>query len=463
MARTDIFNERKNPAIETFCKTRDKIKCMTKKSVEYSVSEANYSSTGPMMRFLTPFALAMHATASTIGILYTLPIFIGSTVQLALTSVLSKLKNRKKTLMTLIILQNISWLPMIMLPFFAFGNLKLLILFATINAILYSIASPIWNSLIGDVIPTYRRGEFFGSKSIHLGILAFLGTITAGLLLTYFKDRIFLAFSIIFAVAVIWRISTNKNKIKLEEPGYNPNDAEKFTIKNFVSKVKKTNYGRFVKYASFMEFSINLSRPFIAYYMLTILKFDYLTFAFIISGSLIATFASTPLWGKFIDKHGSAKTVYITGLILPLPLLIWVFTSSIPILIIAEIISGVAIAGYKISSSIFILDNVKSNNLIKSTSYYNFFIGLATLIGGLIGAATLKLFEATISLKALLITLIILSLILQLAFTIRLGSQITESRFVQINFSPNKKTPTYYNPFIKQENQITIKPAITRE
>jgi len=303
-----------------------------------------------------------------------------------------KIKDRKKTLTVLTLLQNLSWLPIILLPFFAFGNLKLLILFASINAILYSLASPIWNSLIGDIIPTYKRGKFFGSRNITSGIWAFVGTIGAGIILTLFKNKIFLAFSIIFIIAIFWRLSTHKERIKIEEPGYNPGASEDFSLKQFVEKSSKTNYGLFVKYVSFMEFALNLSKPFIAYYMLAVLKFDYLTFAFIISASIVASFTSTTLWGKYIDTHGSTKTLYIAGLILPIVAFMCIFSTSPLVFIIAEIISGVALAGFKISSSIFILDSVKNQNTIKSTSYYNFFTGLGTFIGGVIGAITILLF-----------------------------------------------------------------------
>lgn len=459
MTKIDIFSKRpKNNAFDKLKSTGNHIKNMTQQSIEYHISEANYSNAAPTMRFLTPFALAMNATAASLGILYTLPIFIGSTIQLGLINILQKIKDRKKTLTVLTILQHLSWIPIILLPFLAFGDLKLLLIFATINAILYSLAMPIWNSLVGDLIPTYKRGNFFGSRNITTGVWAFIGTISAGVLLTIFKDKIFLAFSIIFAVAILGRILSNRVTIKLDEPGYDPKGCEHFTLREFMEKAPKTNYGLFVKFVSLTELAINIARPFIAYYMIAILRMDYLTFAFIISVAILSSYVSTSFWGKRIDKYGSTKIMYLSALLLPITPIIWAFSTSLTMFVIAEIIAGFATAGFKMSSSIFILDCVKRNNTIKSTSYYNFFVGLATFAGGLIGYFAVKFLEPFFAIKTIIIALLLISAVAQLAITLKIGINIQETRFVRISFD---KKPAF-NPF-KKEDAIVIKPACSEQ
>src|SRR5574344_2588735 len=128
------------------------------------------------------------------------------------------------------------------------------------------------------------------------------------------------------------------------------------------------NFGKFTLFISLFSLATAIASPFFSVYMLNDLKLSYFQWTIITFSSSFATLIFVPMWGKFSDKYGNVKTMKITGAIIPIIPLLWIFSMPLLenygkstlflILCFFELFSGTIWAGFNLSASNFIYDAV---------------------------------------------------------------------------------------------------------
>jgi len=119
--------------------------------------------------------------------------------------------------------------------------------------------------------------------------------------------------------------------------------------------------------------------------MLRDLHFSYIVYTILNSVSILATVGSMTWWGKRMDKAGSIKVLKITSLFVPFVPLGWALSHSLWWLIIMQLFSGFAWAGFQLSSSVFIFDAAPRQNSTRYIALYNSLIFLGVSVGSLTG------------------------------------------------------------------------------
>ena len=101
-----------------------------------------------------------------------------------------------------------------------------------------------------------------------------------------------------------------------------------------------------------------------------------------------------PLWGRFSDSYGNLKSIKISGFLVPLVPFLWIFSYYfannsqsflLPYLIIIEIFSGFAWAGFNLSAGNFIYDAVTRQRMAICVSYFNILNGIGAFMGATLG------------------------------------------------------------------------------
>ncbi len=251
---------------------------------------------------------------------------------------------------------------------------------------LVQLMQPIGNSLLGDIVPTYGRGRFFGLRNKIVGAASFVSALAAGFTLDYFSlKNPFIGFSILFIIAFIGRALSGVFKAMMINPEPDLAHEEKFSLFDFVTRMDKTNYGHFVSYITLFKFATSIAAPFFAVYLLKDLKFTYLQFTMTVAAEIVASFVAVGIWGNMIDRRGTKLVLYIGGVLTPLIPFFWLFSSNFYYLIFAEVISGVSWAAFNLSSSNFIFDAVKPENRVRCIAYHKFFESMAIFAGAAFG------------------------------------------------------------------------------
>jgi MFS family permease len=407
---------------------------VVKKSLKYSLYDGAAFAVmdGMTASFITPFAVALNASVSLIAALTYVPQLVGSFIQLFAAKLVEEFKDRRKILVTSSLMHAILWIPLLLIPYTT-PNLKyLLILYVSLQTIFVQLMQPVGNSLIGDIVPKYERGRFFGLRNKVVGATSFIAALIAGFILNYFSPKYpFLGFSMLFSVAFVARTISAVFKAMMYNPMPDLAHEEKFSIFDFVKRMDKTNYGHFVIYITLFKFAVYIASPFFVVYMLRDLGFSYMQFTIVTASSLITSFIAMGIWGSIIDERGTKFVLYVTGVLTPIVPLFWLLSNNFYYLTIIEAFSGIAWAGFNLSSSNFIFDAVKPENRVRCIAYYKFFEGIAVFIGAALGGFLIDILPAWIFISSIPFVFLI-SGVLRLVVSLVLLPTLKEARLIEM-------------------------------
>ncbi|MEK6968729.1 MAG: MFS transporter [Nanoarchaeota archaeon] len=363
-----------------------------KKSLKYSIADGSFYSlmVGFGESFFTAFAIFLKANNIEIGLISSLPQALGSIAQLYSTKLISIFKSRKTPVLINAALEGLMFLPIIFVYFF--GNLKVtfLILFLCLYWIFRMLINPAWSSWMGDLVKPGERGKYFGRRNKFTGFFTLIALMVGGYLLAANKQNEYLGFVIVFLIAMSARLISVFFLSLKYEPSYTQVSGSAFSLQEFLGKAVKTNFGLFAFFLTTMNFSVYLSAPFFAAFMLRDLQLDYLTFSIIIAVPLITKFLTTDAWGYACDRFGSRKILTMTALLISSSPLLWLFSTDFKYLILIQMYSGFVWAGFEISTFNFILDCTSTLKRATAISYYNLLNGLAVLAGAIVGGIIVK-------------------------------------------------------------------------
>jgi MFS family permease len=389
-----MYIEQKNPSknsnkseyIDTCYYPEKSMNVAIKEGASFSIMD------GFTSNFITPFALALNAGNGFISILSTLPSLLAAFSQLSVNWILRLFPKRKFLIILGILLQAFTWLPLVLLPYIIpaeQNHLRLFLLFIiiTLNAIFSALISPIWISMMGDIVPQNTRGKYFGKRNSIIGGVSFVATFIAGFTLNYLSPIIglTLTFSLMFLIAFIARLGSGYLFTKMEEPPLVMKKVDESNLISFLKKIKTDDYGVFVMYICAFGFAVNIASPFFTVYMLKDLQFSYTQFTLITSASIIFSFLTMKFWGRISDEVGTKKIMFLTGLLIPFIPLIWIFTTNFYMIFLIESFSGIVWAGFNLSSSNYVYDATDPHNRTKNVAYLNILRGILVFIGASIG------------------------------------------------------------------------------
>ncbi|MCX6003808.1 MAG: MFS transporter [Chloroflexi bacterium] len=384
---------------------------------------------GLTQNYITPYALAMKASTTQIGLLSSIPSAAMVFTQLFAPRLAEKAGSRKSFILPAAFLHCLMWLPILLIPYiFPSQQIWWLIAFVTLGTAFDSLSMAPWSSMMADLVPGEVRGRYFSSRNRISGLVAMIFSFIAGGILQVLTNNTFLGFSIIFAGALVSRFFSVYFLSQMYEPPAVVPKSKQQDILKLSRTLNSTNVGRFILYCAFINFTVYLAGPFFSVYMLRDLKFSYLTYVIIGSTASLVTLLCMPYWGKRIDRFGNIKVLKITSLIIPLVPILWLVSANVYYLCFAQVVSGFAWAGFNLATSIFLYDAAPSENRTRYIALNNALmyggISLGALLGGIIAPhmPTIK--------QSSLLTMFLLSGLARLAIVFIFTPRISEVRQV---------------------------------
>lgn len=342
--------------------------------------------------FLTPFMLAVGGNSFHVGLLSSLNGMADPVGEITGSRLMEK-HSRRKLLMNAKIWVAILQIPMILFAYL-FWKGQFVSALPWLIVLLWGLAIPFifgvgyvaFLSWLGDLIPVEKKGEFFASRGKVTGIVGLITFFVTGFLLDLFKTKgyILLGFSILFGVAIFFRLLSAHYTSKVFNPQFRVKKKSYFSFVGFLKRYD--NYGKFTVYQAIFNFAIMISAPFFAVYMLDDLKFDYTTYTFISLSSTIFYLIFSPLAGKFSDRYGNIKLIYIGAFLFPVVPLLWIFLKHpVALALIPGIVSGLANATFAIGTTDFSYDATSKEKRGLCFSYSALLTGFGILGGSFIG------------------------------------------------------------------------------
>lgn len=394
----------------------------TQKALELSVKDAAVSdfSVGIGPSFATPFALAMKASSFQVGLLSSLTGLVTPIAQLWGSHMMAH-RSRKRIVLSFVFLQILCWLPIITLGILYWrGLLQQYLVWAFIGLFtLYSLfagfLTPSWFSWMGDLVPEQDRGKYFGVRNKVGGAAGIIAALVGGFLLDYFETKglALIGFSILFALAFTFRIFSFYFLSRQYAPRFRVKKSSFFSLGSFIRRFD--NYGKYATYKMFFYFALMFASPFFAVYMLNELNFSYVTFTLVTMSSSIFYLIFTPLVGRFSDRFGNVKLLYLGNAMFVLSPLAWLlFDNAWLLILVPQLIAGLANAAFVLGGTNFTYDSVKAQHRGICVAYENLFIGVGTFLGSIVGGLLLK-YGTSITALNLFFVMFVLAAVLRFA------------------------------------------------
>ncbi len=385
---------------------------------------------GIITDYITPFALALKATNSQIGILASFPILIAAFVQLKSADLVERAKSRKKIVSTFVLLQGLTFIPIILIPYlFKWQSVLFLIIFVALFTIFGAIAFPAWASLMCDHIPHRSRGKYFGWRNKVMSSVTVFSGFLAGIILHITNKNVFVGFSIIFGLALVSRLFSFYFLTRMSELPFRVKNEAYFSFLDFIKRIRESNFAKFTFFVASFSFCVSLASPFFSVFMLRDLGFNYFTYTLIVTTVTIANILFIDRWGREADRVGNIKVLRATSIVAILLPSLWIINHSPLYLIFIQIIGGLVWSGFNLCAINFIYDAAAAEKRARCVAYFSFCNGLAICLGALLGGFLVNILPPLFSYK--LLSLFLLSSIMRLFVVLFFLGKIKEVRKIE--------------------------------
>ena len=379
--------------------TEDELKEKTKiTSIRDGVASSIMNGAG--VNYISPYALALGASNTQIGLLTSIPSLLGNLSQLFTAKAIEKY-SRKKIITISAFVQALMWLPMIAIGYFFFYrninsviSSNFLIAFYTLFVLFGAFLSPAWNSLMKDVV-TKEEGNYFGRRNKINGAVSLAVMLVCGFILNHLTGiNLFLGFAILFGTAFLSKLVSVFLLKRHYDPKLSLEKGYYFSFWQFIKKIPQSNFGKFAVFVSLITFATNIASPFFTVYMLRDLHFDYTIWTLIIVSGSLSSLLFMPVWGRFADKFGNLKVIRMTGALVFLVPFAWILTPlimamnptlAIIYLLVEEFLNNLIWAGFNLSAANFIYDAVTRQRMALCIAYYNILNGIGVFVGATLG------------------------------------------------------------------------------
>lgn len=402
-----------------------------KTNLKYSFYDGVFTSSmnGFTQEYFIPFLLFLGGTVKEVGMLTALPNFVAALAQLKSADIVEKAGSRKKIILIFVFLQALMLAPIAFIassgrfnsPFFFILSV---VFFTTFGAI----ATPAWGSMMSDLVNHKDWGKYFGWRNRVLGFVTVALTFISGFILNRSRSAAN-GFLIIFFFAFIFRMVSCYFLSRMSEIPLEHKKEDYFNMYDFLVRIRKSNFAKFVIFVSLMNFSVNLAAPFFAVLMLKELGFSYILYTIVTISASLTMYLTIERWGKHADQIGNLKILrFVSPLIGIIPLL-WVINRTPLFLIIFQVMAGFAWAGFNLCATNFIYDAVSPEKRTRCISYFNVLNGMALCLGAITGGFLIEKLPPLFGHRIL--TLFLISSFLRIIVGIFMPMSLKEVKYVE--------------------------------
>jgi MFS family permease len=324
--------------------------------------------------------------------------------------------------------------------------------------------TPPWFSIMGEVVPEYKRGRYFAKRNLINNIVALSGTLIIAFALDWYKaiDLILIGFMLVFFIGFITRGLSFTLFHFHYYPPFQFQISDHVSMKKFMGELPKSNFGHFTIFVAFLIFAQWISTPFFTVYMLLDLEFSYTELIIINLSQLMFGLFFFPLFGWLADKKGNVFILRLGSIIIPFLPLMWIFVKTpIGIILGPQLFGGIGWTAFNLATANVIYDNIPSHKRGEYVAFYNFFLGIGIILGGLLGSYIIQYIPITFMYPILFIFL--LSFIARGIVVIVFLPKIKEVRKIEVKPIYNAKTmPMYkwlYDILLREHSKLkALKP-----
>jgi MFS family permease len=371
--------------------------CMKHSSYEYneklSIQNGIASTvvTNITNNYFTLFAIsALGASNYQIGLMNSLPQFIGMFAMITGSILLGRLHEKKKFTAISVLYTRLFLLLMTFVIYIPddYRSWVFVLLVGLMN-FPGSFALVSWQSFIGDLIPESRRSNFFSNRNRILTIVGMISTFFIGLALQYFHPSNPLPYQVLFFLAFLFGLVEVYYLFKHKEPKL----EKKAQIRNkglglHVYKHKPFLY--FLACGLFFNFAWQMAWSLFSIYQIKYAMATGLWISLFAVANQIAQIVSFKWWGRMADKHSNAKMMILVSIGMASAPILNVLSTNLVYLILVNGFSGFFVSGTVLILFNQLLEVTKEENRSLCISHYNVLLAFVAFIAPQFGVYLLE-------------------------------------------------------------------------
>lgn len=338
--------------------------------------------------YLSLYILALGATRAQIGWMSSLSSLSGALLLLPGAMLVERLRHRKE--IAVIFGGGIARFMLLLLAVIPFGlKGQTLILAAIAVSVtrdsLANLAYPAWVSMTADVVPLAGRGRYFGSRNFIMGVAGMATVLLIGEVITRLGQPVGYQLAMGLAFALGMGSTFYFSRLR-EPPQASPMTSVAPTLPALWREVRShPGFLALTLFGALWNFSLNIAGPFFNVYMVQNLNATATMVGVLSVVSSVATLVFQRPMGRLADRLGAHRMQLISGLLIPILPICWVFTRSIWHVVPINIASGILWGAFNLASFNLLLEITPEAQRARYTAIYQIVTMLALAGGAALG------------------------------------------------------------------------------
>lgn len=347
--------------------------------------------------YLPAFALAVGLGEMVAGMVSSLPLVAGGLMQLVSPMAVRLMGSHRRWVVLCAVIQALSFLPLVAAAWLGrIGSLPLMLIAAVYWGAGLA-TGPAWNTWIGTLVPLGLRPRFFAHRTRLSQAGVFLGFLVGGVGLQWASSQglTLTAFAVIFASAGACRLVSAWMLQRQSEPVPLPTNMRAIPWRQVVHHLRASSGGRLLVYLVGVQASTQIAGPYFTPFMLKKLGLTYGALVTLFSIAFLFKVISLPLWGRAARSIGARNLLWIGGVgIVPISIG-WTLSQNLYWLAFLQAGGGMVWAAYELAFFLLFFESIPEDERTSVLTIYNVLNTLAWMMGALIGAGLLILFESS--------------------------------------------------------------------
>lgn len=405
--------------------------------------------------YFAAFVLALGASDEAGGLVSSVPLLIGATLQLAAPGLARRVGSPRRWVTICAIVQFLSFIPLVIGA--AIGRIPLFLVFASISLYWAAAlgASPTWSTWVATTFPARLRARYFALRNRLCQFVQFSGIVLAGLLLAWFerapdaaaavalpaataagsaidtvvagsaieatvasapggsaRDYILPGFAIIMATAGVARLtSTLFLRFQSDAPEITK-QHEHIGVLALLGRLAKGRELRLIHYLLVAQFTVQVSAPYFNPFMLRSLELSKGDYLLMVATLFASKSLFLPLHGHFARRYGARRLLMVAGVGVVGLSAAWVISPSLWFLVPLQVVNGAVWGAWELAVFLLMLETIPDRERTGVLTVFNLLNCMAMVIGSLAGAFLLHAMGAG---REAYLTLFVISSVFRLA------------------------------------------------
>lgn len=335
--------------------------------------------------YIGPLAVELGHRDTSLALLLTVPMLMGSTAQLLSGPIAALLGSRKRLVVVGASLQAVSVLGLYLI---AKSQTRALAPLLAVDALYYvcaMIVGPPWGSWMADVTQGKQRERYFAQRSAVLQVALLIAYAGAGALLSSVGEASKLeTFAQLHLLGFVFRACSAGLL------GAQPDIEEcRRTVRESFSAVgtaARVADFRVAVYMAALAFGAHIAVPFFTPYMLRELHMGYATYAGLTAIPIVTKALAFPALHPLSQRFGMRAVLAWSGTLVVLLPALWVVSDDTLGLVLVQALSGLSWAGLEYASYQLLLSSARDDCRVEFLSIASTMSSSAQLLGGLSGS-----------------------------------------------------------------------------